>query len=115
MDNAARRTEIAAALTLAGLQGHASRPAVPAALDAWPQWGGMDRAGGYAFVQQWRVLVVLPQADDVTADSFADQYAEAIVERLGAVMFVDGMDPATIPAEGSPGGLYALLISGHSE
>lgn len=114
MSNADTRDAIAAALsTVTGVIGYARRPAVMKPGDGWPQWGGNEHAGGAAFIESWAVLIVLPAADEVSADEFADSHGTALLEALQPVMFVDGMKPATIPASGND--LYALMITGRSE
>lgn len=114
MSRAQTRQAIADALSeVDGITGYPSRPRVMSAGDAWPQWrGGTPRA--YAVEDTWAVLIVLPQTDDVTADSFADAHGEALLDALRPVIHVDSIAPATIPAEGTSG-LYALLITGRSE
>lgn len=113
MSNAQTRQDIAAALsTVAGIHGHPARPTTLGVGDAWPQWGGgVPHAG--ALENTWRMLIVLPQADDVTADAFADSHGEALLEALQPVIAVDQVLPAEIDTEG--GKLYALMISGRSE
>jgi hypothetical protein len=113
MSNAQTRQDIATALSrVTGINGHPARPTVLNEGDAWPQWrGGTPHA--YAIENTWAVLIVLPQADDVTADSFADAHGEALIEALRPVMFVDSLVPAEIPSEAGP--MYALLLTGRSE
>jgi hypothetical protein len=114
MTTAATRQDIATALsTVPGLHGYPARPTVMTVGDGWPQWAGRTYAGGHAYANQWNVLIVLPQTDDVTADSYADEHGEQIIDALRPVMFVDGLQPAKIPVEGAE--LYALLVSGRSE
>lgn len=113
MSNANTRAEIAAALSaVAGITGHTARPSVLNEGDAWPQWrGGVPRAG--AVENTWIVLVVMPQADDITADGFADSHGEALLEALRPVLFVDSIAPATI--DNDAGQMYALMITGRAE
>lgn len=113
MSNATIRQEIAAALsTVSGVHGHASRPSALNEGDAWPQWrGGVPHAG--AVESTWAVLIVLPQTDDVSADSFADSHGAALLDALRPVLFVDSIAPAEIPTDA--GQLYALLITGRAE
>lgn len=114
MSNADTRQDIADAMsTVDGITGHASRPSALNTGDAWPQWRGADRAGGHAFTNTWNVLVVLPSADDVSADAFADEYGEALIDALRPVLYVDSFTPATTPSEA--GDVYALLLTGRSE
>jgi hypothetical protein len=113
------RDAIAAALSevtgpSGDINGHAHRPTSMNELDAWPQWRGGTYAGGQAvMMQRWDVMVVLPAADDVTADAFADAYGDALVDALASIMAVSDMIPAKIDTE--PGDLYALLLSGRRE
>jgi hypothetical protein len=117
MSNATIRQAIATALsTVTGpfgpVRGHVARPAALNERDAWPQWrGGVPHAG--AVESTWAVLIVLPQADDVSADGFADQYGEALLDALRPVLFVDSIAPAMIEVES--GQMYALLITGRAE
>ncbi len=113
MSNAQTRQDIAAALsTVAGIHGHAVRPAAMNEGDAWPQWrGGVPRAG--AVENTWSVLIVMPQANDITADGFADSHGEALLEALRPVLYFDSIAPAEIPVES--GQMYALLITGRAE
>ena len=113
MSRAQTRQAIADALsTVAGIHGYPARPDVMGEGDAWPQWrGSAPRA--YAAEHTWAVLIVLPQADDVSADSFADEHEEALTDALRPVMSVDSIAPAEIASEAGP--LYALLITGRSE
>jgi hypothetical protein len=118
MSNAQIRADIATALsTVTGpsgpIHGHVSRPAAMNERDAWPQWRGSEYAAGHSFTSTWVVLVVLPQTDDVTADSFADQYGAALLDALRPVLAVDTIAPAEIPTEA--GQMYALLITGRAE
>lgn len=114
MSNAQTRLDIAAALSsVAGVTGHTVRPSTLNEGDAWPQWRGSAHAGGHSYESTWAVLIVLPQADDVTADSFADSHGAALLDALRPVLFVDSIAPATIDTE--PGQLYALLITGRAE
>jgi hypothetical protein len=113
MSNAQTRQDIATALsTVSGITGHPARPTVLSEGDAWPQWrGGVPHA--YAVENTWAVLLVMPQADDVTADGYADEHLEALLDALRPVMSVDSVAPAEIPTEA--GALYALMITGRSE
>lgn len=113
MSRAETRQEIADALsTVAAIQGYPARPDVMSEGDAWPQWrGSVPKA--YAREHTWAVLIVLPSADDVSADSFADEYEDALADALRPVMTVDSFAPAEISTEAGP--LYALLITGRSE
>jgi len=114
MSNADTRQAIATALAaVAGVTGYTSTPSAPAVGDGWPQWRGADRAGGQAFTNNWDILIVLPQNDEVTADAYADARLEALADALRPVVFVDSAVPAQIPDASGP--LYALLITGHSE
>lgn len=115
MSNAQTRQDIADALsTVAGIHGYAARPSTLSEGDGWPQWrGGVPRRG--AVENTWAVLIVVPQADDVTADAFADSHGAALIEALETrdVLAVDSIAPAEIATEGGP--IYALMISGRSE
>lgn len=114
MSNAETRQEIADALSaVSGISGHTSKPSAPNEGDAWPQWRGSERAGGRAFTQNWVVLIVLPQTDDITADAYADSHGQALLDALRPVMSVDSLNPATISTDA--GDMYALLITGRSE
>lgn len=114
MTRAQTRQDIADALSeVAGISGHTSKPSALNEGDAWPQWRGSAAAGGRSFTETWAVLVVLPQSDDITADAYADSHAQALVDALRPVIYVDSIDPATIP--GGEGQMYALLLTGRSE
>lgn len=107
------RQDIADALTeVDGIHGYPARPDALTPGDGWPQWRGAT-PHAYAFENTWAVLIVLPQADDVTADSFADEHGDALVDALRPVMFVDSLAPAELASEAGP--IYALLITGRSE
>lgn len=110
------RAEIAQALSaVTGVHGFAARPSVMSSGDGWPQWRGSQFAGGHSFADTWVILVVMPSADDVTADRFADQHAEAIIDALRPIVFIDSVEPAEIPADGKGGALRALAFTGRSE
>lgn len=113
MSNAQTRQDIADALSaVAGITGHPSRPAALNEGDGWPQWrGGVPHAG--AVENTWAVLVVLPSADEVTADGFADSHGQALLDALRPVLSVDSIAPAEITSEAGP--ILALLITGRSE
>lgn len=113
MSNADTRQAIADALsTVSGIHGHPARPDALNEGDGWPQWrGGVPRA--HAVEGTWAVLIVLPSANDVTADAFADSHGEALLDALRPVLFVDSIAPAEVTTESGP--LYALMISGRSE
>lgn len=113
MSNADTRQAIADALsTVSDINGYPARPNALNEGDGWPQWrGGVPRAG--AVENTWAVLVVLPSADDVTADSFADSHGEALLEALRPVLYVDSIAPAEITSEAGP--ILALLLTGRSE
>jgi hypothetical protein len=114
MSNAMTRINVAAALsTVGGVTGFPRRPAVMRAGDAWPQWRGSERAGGESFEVTWQILIVLPAADETSADSFADSHLDALADALRSLLFIDTVGPASIPSEG--GDLYALMITGRSE
>lgn len=114
MSNAATRQAIAAALsTVSGVAGYASRPTAVTSGDAWPQWAGSERDVASGFIESWVVLVVLPAADEITADSFADDHQAALIAALRPVLFVDSFAPARLSTEA--GDVYALSISGRSE
>lgn len=113
MNNAQTRQSIAAALSaVEGIKGYTSTPSAPNVGDAWPQWRGGARAMARAYTQSWAVLIVMPQNDEVTADSYADERLDEIEDALHGVLAVDDIAPAEIP--GTPP-LLALLINGHSE
>lgn len=114
MSNTQTRIDIATALSsVAGIQGYRVRPSTLNEGDAWPQWRGcVPRA--HAYLNTWAIFIVLPQADDVTADGFADSHLDALLEALREVVAVDAVDPATINA-GQQGDMYALMITGRSE
>lgn len=113
MSNAQTRQAIAEAISeVPGIHGYPARPSTLSEGDGWPQWrGGVPHA--YAVENTWAVLIVLPQADDVTADSFADSHGAQLLDALRLVMFVDSIAPAEIASEAGP--MYALLITGRSE
>lgn len=113
MSNAQTRQAIADALsTVDGIKGYPAKPSALNEGDAWPQWrGGVPHAG--AVENTWAVLVVLPQADDITADTYADAKGEALLEALRPVLFIDSLAPASLGPDTSP--IYALLITGRSE
>ncbi len=114
MSRSATRQAIATALdTLTYIHGHAERPSVMSEGDSWPQWAGSTYAGGRVHGNKWNVLLILPQTDDTSADHYADEHAEEIIDALRTVLFVDETQPAKIPTEA--GDLYALLFSGRSE
>lgn len=115
MSNAQTRQQIADALTtVPPLRGHAARPAALNEGDAWPQWRGSEFIAGQSLmIGTWSVLIVLPQADDITADGWVDQWGHAVVRALAPVMIVDSLAPATIP--GDAGEKYALLVTGRTE
>jgi hypothetical protein len=113
MSNQTTRTQLAAALsTVTGVTGYPRRPAVVKAGDAWPQWGGSERATGRGFTETWNVLVVLPP-DEAAADTFADGKQDALVTALSPVIYIDSFAPANFKAD--DGDVYALLITGRSE
>lgn len=114
MSNADTRAEIAAAVsTLDGLTGFAERPANPKAGDAWPQWRGAERAGGFAFLETWQVVIVMP-SEEVKADEWADLYGYELAQILQPVLHVTGIQPATLPVSGQ-NDTYALMITGVRE
>lgn len=115
MSNAQTRQDIADALsTVAGIHGHTARPSALNEGDGWPQWRGAEPRA-HAYRNNWAVLIVLPQSDDVSADAFADSHLGALLEALRPVIYVDAIVPATIPVPGVDGDMYALLITGTSE
>lgn len=113
MSNAQTRIDIATALSaVAGINGHRVRPSALNEGDAWPQWRGAV-PNAHAMVNTWSILIVMPQADDVTADGFADIHLAVLLDVLREVIFVDSVEPATIATDA--GDMYALMISGRSE
>lgn len=112
-DVSGTRDAIASAVsTVEGLTGYRRRPKAPKVGDAWPLWRGSERSDGWAFVQTWMVVVVLP-GDEATADEWADQYGAPLFEALEPVMFVDKIEPAAIAASSTD--MYALQITGRTE
>lgn len=116
MTTADTRAALAAALSIVdGLSGYSETPSAPNVGDAWPQWRGAERAGGHAYTHTWNVLIVLPQQDEVTADSYIDEHYEELDAALGPVLFIDAIQPAEIAVPDNPQPLLALLITGRSE
>lgn len=94
------RTEIKAALdTVADVTGYAYRPTAPREFDAWPVLGALEHADGMAFYVTWRVLLLLPN-DERAASYWVDGHAEALIEALTEVGYVDRLEPVLIPGEG---------------
>src|SRR5690349_8798305 len=114
MSRAATRQAIATALsTVTGVTGYARRPSVLTEGVGWPQWAGSAYAGGHMYTWLWNILIVLPSADDSTADEFADEHEDQLLEALRPVLFIDETKPAKIDTEGGP--VYALLLTGRSD
>jgi hypothetical protein len=114
MTRAEFRLSVADALNAVdGISGFASRPAVMLEGNAWPQWRGSAYGGGRHYIDTWNVLVVMPGQDDVTADGYADEHAEAITAALRPLLFIDSIAPAEITTEA--GTMLALLFTGRSE
>jgi hypothetical protein len=113
VSNADTRLAIAAAVsTVTNHTGYARRPTVPKPGDAWPQWRGNERADGFAFVESWAVLIMLP-SEEVSADEWADTYGEQLLAALEPVMFVDQLQPAVFKLSNNDA--YALMITGRTE
>lgn len=114
----ATRQAIGAALdAVDGINGYGWPPRAYKPGDAWGQWGGAGLAGdGYAttFTSRFRVIVVLP-ADQKTADAFADEHLDAIVAALAPLLAITGIDPVSLPADGSQAAYPALIIIGETE
>lgn len=115
MSNAQTRQDIADALsTVDGIIGHPAKPSALNDGDAWPQWGGNQVvSNGGLYENTWTVIVILPQADDITADDFVDSKGYEIAEALSPHLFVETMRPANAGSDASP--RYALLLTGRSE
>lgn len=115
---AATREAVAGALdTVADLRGYAWPPRAYKPGDAWAQWGGAGLAGdGYAttFTSRYRVIVILPD-DQKAADRFADDHLDAIVAALAPILSITGVDPVSLPADGSQAAYLALVITGETE
>lgn len=113
MSNGDTRIAIAHALDgVTGVNGYPVRPKAFKAGDAWPQWGGSERADGRAFLETWRVLIVLP-SDETTADTFADEKQAQLVNALSPIIYIDSFAPANLAGDG--GDILALLITGRCE
>lgn len=95
-----------------GVVGHPYKPAELNVGDAWPQWAGATRdERTNAFYEQYTLTVVCArQGDYETADSWIDANAEALLDALGPVLFVDAFDPVEIPMQG--GAMIGLQLTG---
>lgn len=105
---------IAAAVSAVdGVQGYSSRPGVLRPGDAFVRWGGWQRAEGTAFYATFRVVVVLDQGSETTADESAYALADTLEAALRPVMFVDAIEPTILPTEA--GDMFSLTITGRTE
>lgn len=107
------RAAIAAALsTVDGVTGYEKRPTTARPGDAWPLLAALDRAGGWSFTVNWRVLILLPQ-DEGKASKWIDDRHEALVDALEPVAYVERIEPVLIQANNTD--QYALQITMRSE
>lgn len=107
------RADIAAALsTITGVSGSEYRPSVLGSGVAWAQMAAWDRDAGQAFIRTWNIFIVLP-ADERQAAQWLDANLDAVADALRADVFVDRVEPVTLPADS--GSLFAALITARSE
>lgn len=107
------RAAIAAALsTVEGVTGHEYRPSTAKAGDAWPLWGGSERADAQNFFVTWRVIVVTPQ-DERAASDWVDARTDEFVDALLPVGYVDRIEPVAVATGG--GDQKAIQITMRSE
>jgi hypothetical protein len=95
-----------------GVTPYRHRPDVLAEGAAWPLFGPSTRDAGTAFLQTWRVTVVLP-ADEIQASDWIDSHWALLFERLSPVGFVDTWTPAMLPT--SAGELFTMMITMRAE
>lgn len=110
---AGKRVAIGSALNdVPGVQGYPKRPAGLAEGDAWPLLSTLNRAGGDAFLVQWRVRVVLPQ-DESAASDWLDTHWDALFYALKPHGHITGAQPVMLAVAG--GDLYAFEITMQAE
>lgn len=104
------RAAIAALLsTVPTLTGYVYRPAVPAALDAWPTLPTLAREHGIVWRPTWTVIVAL-SSDEQVASAWVDEHFGDLVDGLDAGRCqVDGAEPAVMPT--SAGDLLVLEVT----
>jgi hypothetical protein len=101
---------------VAGVKAFAKKPAVLTPGVAYVRWRGWERSEG-AFVSTWALVIILPQQDEESADTWIYAHADTLEDALRPVMYVESFQPASVPAESgaNPRGLFALQINGRSE
>lgn len=119
MSLTATRAALAAALTAVdGVTGYAYPTSTKRPGDAWPLWAGAlpPEPGPYshAFVQSWRVEVVLPP-DPEAADEWTSAHVEDLVDALAAHLQITGYGPARVTPQGTAAAYNALVITGETE
>ena len=92
------REAFATALSsVAGVTGHPTRPATPAAGQAWPEWRSSRWLNGCVVETGWYVYVVLP-GDPRGAIDAGDPLIEPIGQALsGLTLRIDQVAPWRIP------------------
>jgi len=113
MSLANKRDEIANALSrVAGVKGHARRPAAPNEGDAWPMLPVLELATGDAFMATWGVRVVVPP-DEVAAAEWWDLHWPDLYFALRPVLAISRAVPIVI--ESNAGNILAFEITGTAE
>lgn len=90
-----------------------SRPSVMGPGAAWPRLGSVDWNDGAGYGTTWQVWIVMPSQEEAAA-VWLEANASALVKALRPVLFVDRIEPITIPVENTTS-LLGLLITARSE
>lgn len=90
-----------------------ARPTVMSPGCAWPRIGSVDWNAGAGYGLTWQVWIVLPSQEEAAA-VWLEANAAALIQALKPVLFVDRIEPITIPADNTSA-LLGLLITARSE
>jgi len=115
MINEQKAAIVAAVNGVDGVKAFITRPKILMPGTAYVRWRGWERSDGSAYASTWSVIIVLPQADEETADAWIYDHADVLETALRPVMYVESFQPASLPVEANPRGLFALQINGRSE
>jgi hypothetical protein len=97
---------------LPGITGYAVPPSTMLPGDAWPLLASLERDGGFAFVAEWRVLVICG-GSALDAITFMDAHLPALTSAIEPVAYVAAVTPVAISTPA--GDLHGVELRARTE